>query len=374
MKIESVTATPLAAAVGAPVTFGFGSHPVFTMTLVTVTTQGGIVGYGEAATRRAPQMTVSAVQDLLAPLLIGQDARNIEGLWMRMMGEMRRWGHTKGVVVEAISGVDVALWDAVSRANGMPAWQFMAGSGREALPCYASSIYITDPAESCRLAAELVERGFRRIKVKVGRVAADGGMNMDIAVLRAVRDVVGPEVELVVDANGAYDAADALLMARQMETLDIRWFEEPVPADDIRGYKRLRAGTSVPLARGETDFGVLDMTPLVAADLVDVIQPDLGRCGGLSGARHLGTLALGANVKYAPHTGFSGGVSQLAALHAAAAAPVLDMVEYMIIDNPLRDLFTEAYPECVDGRIHVPQNPGLGLTLDEAKIKQFSAP
>jgi L-alanine-DL-glutamate epimerase-like enolase superfamily enzyme len=373
MKIESVTATPLAVAVDAPVKFGFGSHPVFTMTLVTVTTQDGIAGYGEAVTRRAPQMTVSAVRDLLAPLLIGQDARNIEGLWVRMMSEMRRWGHTKGVVVEAISGIDVALWDAVSRAYGVPAWRLMSGSGREVLPCYASSIYIADAAESCRLATELAARGFRRIKVKIGRGAADGGINMDITVLRAVRDVVGQEVELVVDANGAYDAADALLVAREMESLDIRWFEEPVPADDIRGYQRLRSGTCVPLARGETDFGVLDMTPLVAAGLVDVIQPDLGRCGGLTGARHLSTLALGANVKYAPHTGFSGGISQLAALHAAAASPVLDMVEYMIIDNPLRDLFTEGYPECVDGRIHVPQSPGLGLTLDEAKIKQFSA-
>lgn len=373
MRIESVTAVPLQAKVNAPVKFGFGSHPVFSMTLVRVVTEDGLTGYGEAVTRRAPQMTVSAVQDLLAPLLVGQDARNIEGLWLRMMNEMRRWGHTKGVVVEAISGVDVAIWDAVSRFYDMPAWRLMAGAGREVLPCYASSIYIADEDESCRQATELVGRGFRRIKVKVGRGAADGGLNADIASLRCVRDVVGADIELVADANGAYDASDALLVARAMEPLDIRWFEEPVPADDIGGYRRLRAATSVPLARGETDFGVLDLAPLVAADLVDVLQPDLGRCGGLTGARQIATLALGANKKYAPHTGFSGGLSQLAALHAAAAAPVLDMVEYMIIDNPLRDLFLDPYPECVDGMLRMPSGPGLGLTPDEAKLKQFSA-
>ena len=196
-------------------------------------------------------------------------------------------------------------------------------------------------------------------------------MAADIAALTAIRETVGPEMSLVVDANGAYQAAEASRVATSLDKLDIRWFEEPVPPDDVEGYRRLRSTTAVPLARGETDFGVFTLGPVIAERLIDVVQPDVTRCGGITGARQLAYLTYAANLAFAPHTGFSGGVSQLAALHVAAAAPTLYRLEYMFIDNPLREIFVSGYPVPVDGVLEVPTGPGLGYEFDRGKVDRY---
>ncbi len=135
MKIASVKARVLAAETQAPVVFGIGRHSLYTMVLVEVQTEDGIVGYGEAATRRAPKMTARAVEDLLAPAVVGMDARNIEGIWMTAVDQLRRWGHTAGVVMEAVSGLDVALWDVLGKSLGIPTWQALAGACRQEFDC-----------------------------------------------------------------------------------------------------------------------------------------------------------------------------------------------------------------------------------------------
>jgi D-galactarolactone cycloisomerase len=375
MKIARVRARLLEAApAGGGVTFGIGAFGVYSLVLVEVTTDDGLTGYGEAISRRGGQMTAAAVERLLAPVLIGADPTRIEGLWVEMVDRLRRWGHTSGVVMEAISGIDVALWDLLGKARGEPVWRLLAGAGRTEVPVYASSVYIADREAMVEQTLEQVACGFGIVKVKIGRAAEHGGVREDLAVLAAIREAVGPDVELVVDANGAYDAATAIRVARAMEPLEIGWFEEPLPPDDLVGYERLHAMTSTPLARGETDFGLWSMREVIERRLVDVVQPDLGRCGGITGARHLWTLAYAANIAFAPHTGFSGGLSQLAALHAAAAATDLLALEHMFIDNPVREIFHGGYPRAHDGRLPVPQAPGLGLALDLELIDRYSVP
>jgi L-alanine-DL-glutamate epimerase-like enolase superfamily enzyme len=157
-----------------------------------------------------------------------------------------------------------------------------------------------------------------------------------------------------------------------MEALEIGWFEEPLPPDDLAGYERVHAMTSTPLARGETDFGMWTMREVIERRLVDVVQPDLGRCGGITGARHVWTLTYLANLAFAPHTGFSGGISQLAALHVAAAAPSLAKLEYMVIDNPAREIFVGGYPRPKGGFLEAPDDPGLGLELDQQLIEDYT--
>lgn len=372
MKIRSVTAKVLAASPENPVVFGIGRFDSFSMVLVEVRGDDGLVGYGEAISRRGAAMTAAAVEDLLANVIVGEDARNIEGLWVRMVDQLRRWGHTAGVVMEAISGIDIALWDLLGKAEDRPVWQLLAGAGRLAVPCYASSIYISDISTMCAEAAEQQEQGFGCIKVKIGRPAADGGSAADLRALAGIRETVGSDLVLVVDANGSYQASEALWIARAMEGLDIRWFEEPVPPDDVAGYRRLHGMTSVPLACGETDFGIFTLAPLITERLIDVVQPDVARCGGITGARQIWTLTYAANLAYAPHTGFSGGLSQLAALHVAAAAPTLLALEYMFIDNPLREIFLEGYPQAEKGLLRAPSGPGLGLELDSAKVARYT--
>jgi L-alanine-DL-glutamate epimerase-like enolase superfamily enzyme len=183
---------------------------------------------------------------------------------------------------------------------------------------------------------------------------------------------VGDDTTLVVDANGAYDAATAIKVARAMEEVDIRWFEEPLPTDDLAGYARLRSVTTTPLARGETDFGLWSLNDVIDRRLVDVVQPDLARCGGITGARHVWTRTYFSNLAFAPHTGFSGGLSQLAALHTAAAAMNLLALEYMFIDNPARDIFIGGYPQPVNGTLNAPEGAGLGLELDHDLIARYS--
>lgn len=370
--IRSVRARLLEATPQAGVVFGAGDFTTYSMVLVEIEDDDGRVGYGEALARHGGAMTALAVESLLAPALVGADPRNIEGLWVEMITRLRPWGHVSGAVMEAVSGVDTALWDLVGKIDGRPVWQLLAGAGRAEVPVYASSVYIADVDTMVAQAVEQQARGFKRLKVKIGRKPQEGGQTADLEALRAIRDAVGDDLVLVVDANGAYDAADAIRMGRAMEALDIRWFEEPVYMDDLGGYEQIHAMTSVPLARGESDFGIFTMRDVIERRLVDVVQPDIGRCGGVTGARHIWTLAFAHNLGFAPHTGFSGGVSQLAAIHVAAAAPQLLALEYMFIDNPCREIFVGGYPEAADGFLKVPQAPGLGLELDMDKVERYT--
>jgi L-alanine-DL-glutamate epimerase-like enolase superfamily enzyme len=372
MTIRSVRARLLEATPEAGVVFGAGSFTTYSMVLVEIDDDSGHVGHGEAAARRGGEMTAAAVEALLAPVLLGEDPHNIEGLWVRMVQQLRPWGHVSGVVMEAVSGADTALWDLVGKIEGRPVWQLLAGAGRAQVPVYASSVYIADPDTMVRQAVEQQRRGFDRLKVKIGRRPDEGGQDADLAALRAIRDAVGHEMTLVVDANAAYDAADAIRMGRAMEPLDVRWFEEPVYMDDLDGYERVHRMTATPLARGETDFGIFTMRDVIERRLVDVVQPDLGRCGGITGARQVWTLAFAHNLAFAPHTGFSGGVSQLAAIHVAASCPTLLALEHMFIDNPCREIFVGGYPQAKDGAVPVPGRPGLGLDLDPDKVERYT--
>ena len=332
-RIESVRARVLAARAQRGVTFAIGPYDVYTLVLVEVRTDDGLVGYGEAIARRGAAMTRAAVEDLLAPAIVGRAAEDIGGLWVQMIDQLRRWGHTQGVVVEAISGVDCALWDLAGQVARRPVWRLLHGAGRERVPVYASSVYIAADDAMMAEARQQADLGFRGVKVKVGRTEEEGGWRADVGVLEKIRGAVGPGVELMVDANAAFDAATAIRFARAVEPLDLKWLEEPVPADDLDGYRRIRQMTAVPLAAGEAHFAPFGFRALLHEGLIDYVQPDLGRCGGITAAQQLQALVYAHNKRLSPHTGFSGGLSQLAALHVAAAAPNLEAFEHMFIDN-----------------------------------------
>lgn len=374
MRIADVRARILEVEASTSVTIGIGTYARYSCVLVEVEDEGGVVGYGEAIARRAPEMAVAAVESLFAPVLRGRDPRDIGALWTLMMNQLRQWGHAGGVVVEALSGVDTALWDLVSVAAGEPVWRMLHGAGRRELPVYASSVTIGPVDWMREVAAEQVASGYTAVKVKVGRSEADGGMSTDVEAVRRVREAIGPRVGLYLDANGAYDGPRAMRIARLLEDLDVGWLEEPLPPDDLDGYERLRRTCRIPLARGETDFSVFTFTELFRRGLVDVVQPDIARCGGITGAWQIATLAHAHNVAFAPHTGLSGGISQLAAMQVAAAAPSLLALEHMIIDNPLRDIFVGGYPDAAASTVMVPQGPGLGLELDRSAVDGMARP
>jgi L-alanine-DL-glutamate epimerase-like enolase superfamily enzyme len=186
-----------------------------------------------------------------------------------------------------------------------------------------------------------------------------------------IRKAIGPSVDIMIDVNSAYDAATAIKVGRQLEPLDITWIEEPVSPDDLEGYRRVRQGQGIPVAAGESESGIFGFRELIARGAIDILQPDAGRVGGPTALRRLSGLVHAHNLRYAPHTGFSGGVSHLAAMHIGASVPNLMTYEYFFAPNPLRDLFVGGFPEPSNGFIDLPERPGLGLELDEEILKRF---
>src|SRR2546428_2605209 len=371
MKIAKLETHVLEAKLERPIYFGVGPYHAFTATLVEITTDDGITGVGECIARKAPRITDRVVRDLLWPVLQGRDPRDVGGLWDEMFGQLRAWGHYRGFVQEAMSGVDQAPWDILARAQKLPLYKVLGGAGRASVPCYASSVYIADLDTMAKEAAAQIAKGHKALKIKLGRSAALGGLNLDIETARVCREAVGADVEMGADVNGAYDAATAIRASRRLERYDLAFLEEPVYPDDVDGYELIRRSQSIPLAGGESEFGIFGFQRLLARRALDIVQPDIARVGGFTAAMRLGALVHAHNVRYAPHTGFSCGVAHLASYHLAAAVPNLWRAEVMFIDNPLTRIFTEPLPEPKDGMITLPTAPGLGLDLDRKTLQRY---
>lgn len=372
MRIESVRAIPLLVALDRAQRTGVATFTKLGIALVEVRSDTGLVGYGECLARYSPRIWTAIVGDLLAPLVVGADPFDTERLWMRMFRDLRSFsGHSRGMLVEAIAGVDTALWDIKGKATALPLFALLGGATRTRLDAYASSIMQRELSEMEAEAATLVERGFRAIKIKVGV-----GVEQDAKTVGAIRRVVGDRIDLMLDANGAYRAPEAVDLAHKVQDFRITWFEEPVVADDLEGYERIRAATTIPLAGGEAEFTRFGVRDLLARKVLDVIQPDVARSGGVSETRKIADLASAYHVAYAPHVGFSGVVCVAATLHLAAVATNFLTYECIYTTNPLREhlaMTAVGGPQhLVDGQIPIPTGPGLGIELDPDALRRYS--
>jgi L-alanine-DL-glutamate epimerase-like enolase superfamily enzyme len=236
---------------------------------------------------------------------------------------------------------------------------------------YGSKVYTADLEHMAKEARAAVDRGHQAIKIQLGRSAQWGGPRADVDVCRVVRDAIGPKIEMGADVNSAYDAATAIRVCNQIARYDLWFIEEPVFPDDIDGYELIRRSQPIPVAAGESEFGLFGFRELLRRRALDIVQPEIARIGGFTAAMRLGALAQTHNVKVAPHTGFSCGVAQLASLHLAAAITNLARLEWMWIDNPLAEIFTVPLPQPVNGELTPPERPGLGLALDRKKLEKF---
>jgi len=286
----------------------------------------------------------------------------------------------KGSVVAAISAVDMALWDIAGKARGEPVFALLGGAFRDSVEPYATGFYrLRGQGEAARLAEEAVahhEAGFALMKVKLGFGIAD-----DIAVMEAVAAAVaGKGVRLMVDSNHAYGRADALRLGRALERYDLAWYEEPVVPEDIEGYAHLRQHLCMPIAGGENEHTAFGFRALLAAGAVDIAQPDLGSCGGITAARHIIALAHAHGVQVNPHV-WGSAVAQAASLQVMAAIPVTHhslyapqpVLEYDRSAHPFRRALVAEPMEMVDGRVPIPARPGLGIEIDEAVLRRYAA-
>jgi galactonate dehydratase len=301
------------------------------------------------------------MESVLAPLLVGQDPLDRRRLWKAMRGVLT--GRTGGMLIEAIAGIDIALWDIAGKAAGLPVSKLLGGMGRTEIEAYASSInWLADAVVEDEVARALAT-GFNQIKVKIG-----APVRQAIDRIRFVRKLTGDGIGLSVDANWAYDVDDAVRVGRVLAGLDYTWFEEPIRPEDRRGYRMLRDKLPIRIAAGESDFTVGDAVESIEDRSLGLIQPDVARSGGITETWRIAELAQSFGVAYAPHVGWSGAVCVAASLQLAAAAENCIAFECMVYENPLREkLLTKAIGDPAtmkDGRLPIPDGPGLGIALD----------
>lgn len=340
--------------------------------VVRIHTDEGLVGIGEVTSQ---SYVCKAIFDAprsaqrrhgLTSILLGEDPLDVEGLWQKMYYQTNRYGR-RGAAIHAISGADIALWDLRGKAEGAPVHQLFGETRRDSVRAYASYLFGDTPEETARLAKEAVDLGLTAVKFGWGPLGKDP--DVDVAHVKAAREVVGDQRDLMVDAGHAWDAETALERARLFEPFGIGWLEEPLSQDDRKGYAELCQRSPVPIAAGEGDVTVWDFEDLIERG-VHVVQPDVAFCGGLTVCRRVSELAVEAGRRSVPHC-FSTGINLAASLHWMAATPGGDLVEYCLRPSPLMRKLVSNLPPLVDGRVPVPQGPGLGIELDEAIIDEF---
>ncbi|MBS7646105.1 mandelate racemase/muconate lactonizing enzyme family protein [Candidatus Bathyarchaeota archaeon] len=345
------------------------------MCLVEVVTDEGLRGYGESIVREVPGATALIVNELLRPILLGCDPFDVEVLWQRMYHTLRTRGHHKGFLVEALSGVDCALWDILGKAVGKPVYKLIGGLERDRVKAYASSIPYGKPEEVSSTALRLVEEGHDQLKLKVGMGPAGLGWRSDERNIKALREALGYDVDLIVDANSAFTYRQALRLGRTLERYEVLFFEEPVPPDNLEGYVRLTESLDVPICGGESHYLKYDFRDLISRHAVDMINPDLARIGGLTEARKIAAIAEAYEVEITPHIGLSGVGCRAATLQLCASLPerLFLAYEYMYkgVENPLiKGILKEELEKFDKGYVKVPDKPGLGLALDMEAVQR----
>lgn len=340
--------------------------------VVRIATDSGHVGIGEVTSQsyvckaifEAPRSAER--RHGLAEILIGQQVDDLDRLWKLMYYNTNRYGR-RGAAIHAISGADIALWDLLGQARGVPVSELLGGARRTTVRAYASLLFGPTPEETARLASEAVDQGLTA--AKFGWEVFGKDPEIDEAHTRAAREALGPDRDLMIDVGCKWDADTALARARLLEPYRLTWLEEPLSQDDRQGYSDLCADSPVPIAAGEGDVTRFDFEDLVERGL-HVVQPDVAFCGGLTVCRDVGELCDRSNRRAVPHC-FSTGINLAASLHWAASMENGDLVEYCLRPSPLMRKLVANLPPLVDGRVPVPDGPGLGVELDEDIIAEF---
>jgi galactonate dehydratase len=324
---------------------------------VKVYTDEGIVGIGECS--GWPRVIETAVQDLKS-ILVGQDPMNIERLWQKMMSALMAHGMLGTVGGGAMTGIDMALWDIKGKALNTPVWNLLGGKLRDRIRIYAH-------ANTVEVALDLKKRGITAIKC--------GGVSDPVRKVAALREAIGPEMDLMIDLHGPpwLTPADAAQVARALEPYSLMFVEDPIAPENLDGYRRIRDAANVALAAGERMATIYGLRDLIEKDLVDVVQPDTGRAGGITQMKKIAAMAEAHHIMMAPHSGSLGPVAEYAALHVLAAIPNALILERIEDDWAGRAQTVIPHPVQKDGYLDVPDKPGLGVDIDEEFVARYAS-
>lgn len=360
----------------------YGLLTNFDMTLVVVTTENGLQGFGEAKAAVGSSgvcaSIVSCIENEIKPILIGQDARNISRIWEIVYNGSR--DHyalsrgrkfpilgRRGLTISAMSGVDTALWDLKGKALGVPVVELLGGACRDTMECYASGGW----AGADKIGEQLngyISKGFKGVKMRVGIM--DETVGESVKRVKAAREGIGENIKLMTDAHGTFSVPEAKQFCRGVEECNLYWFEEPISPDNRHGTAEVRASTAIPIAAGESEYTAFDVRDLIEVRALDVVQPDSAIIGGITEAMRVSQLAHTYQLELAPHC-WGSAFSFMAGVNVAFASPAAVVIEFSLGGNPMMYELVNEKIEVVDGMISAPSTPGLGLTPNWDFVNEF---
>jgi D-galactarolactone cycloisomerase len=379
VKIRDVKVYVLEAALAEPFAYSQAWYERRGACLVEIIGEDGTSGWGEAF---GPARLTAPIVEFYRPLLVDADALATEAIWQDLYNRLRDHGQ-KGLAIEALSAVDIALWDLKGRHLGLPVHRLLGGPLRTRVEAYATGFYRKragatnngyPPAYLIEEAHQRIAEGFSAIKLKLGF-----GIDEDARLCEAVRRAIPDGIGIMVDANHAYDATAAIRLGRRIAPFDITWFEEPVPPEDHAGYREVKAALDIPIAGGEAEFTRWGFRPLVSERVVDILQPDICAAGGISECKKIADMANAFGVRVNPHV-WGTGVALAASLQLLAALPhnppglypIEPLLEFDRSEHPIRMAVLQEPIEQRGGWVEVPQGVGLGIEIDRVALARFA--
>ncbi|WP_421797720.1 mandelate racemase/muconate lactonizing enzyme family protein [Haliscomenobacter sp.] len=360
----------------------YGLLTDFDMTLVVVTTDSGLQGFGEAKAAVGSSgvcaSIVTCVEKELKPLLVGKDARHISRIWEHVYNGTR--DHyalsrgrkfpilgRRGLTVSAMSGVDTALWDLKGKALGVPVVELLGGACRDTMEAYASGGW----AGADKIGEQLnsyIEKGFKGVKMRVGIM--DETVGESVKRVRAAREAIGDHIKLMTDAHGTFSVPEAKQFCRGVEDCNLYWFEEPISPDNRHGTAEVRASTAIPIAAGESEYTAFDVRDLIEVRALDVVQPDSAIIGGITESMRVAQLAHTYQLELAPHC-WGSAFSFMAGVNVAFASPAAVVIEFSLGGNPMMYDLVKEKITVENGMLSAPTAPGLGLTPNWDFVHEF---
>jgi|TARA_B110000259_G_C14020503_1_gene402870 D-galactarolactone cycloisomerase len=385
MKITRITSHVLGYDLPEPLGYSQQYYHKRTAHLVEVETDEGITGWGECfGAGNIALANKAIVEKVIQPMVLGMDPMDRDVIWHKVYNLMRDHGQ-KGMPLQSLSGVDIALWDIAGKVAGLPLHKLIGGAHRDKIQVYGYGMMLRPESADSLVArfgdeaAAIKDMGFKATKMKIGLGPKD-----DVRLIEAVRRGVGDEYRFMIDANHAYTTHDAFYVGRAMEEFDPYWFEEPVAPEDLDGYRELRSGLKVNISGGEAEFNRWGWRALLESRGLDIAQPEVCALGGIS--EYLRVLAL-CHAHFTPVVNHVWGSAIAVAtnMHLLAAMPPLPgglfpwepMLEFDTTDNKFRDdllttpLNIQGQVAANDGLVSIPNGPGLGVTPDRDFIRRY---
>lgn len=373
MKIVSIESFVLADKLKESFFFSQWEYSERRICIVKITSDTGHVGWGEGY---GPAALVKAGIKHLTPFVVGQNPLQTETVWSIMYRRTLDFAR-RGILVSAMSAIDVALWDLKGKILDQPVHLMLGGKKRETITPYATGMYFTNGGKLSDMLSQEAKRyadmGYKAMKMKVGLCIDD-----DIENVRKVRQAIGADIHLMIDANHAYNLREAVVLSKAIEQYNIYWFEEPISPEYYEQYAELRTKTTIPIAGGECEYLRFGFQTLLKNNSVDIVQPDICASGGLTEAKRIGSLASVYGVEVVPHT-WGTGIAISAALHFVANLDTIpgriktphNFIEYDRTENGLREELTSTEMQVKDGDIVISDLPGLGFEVNEEALHKY---